>query len=85
VLRGNLHRVQPHDVSYPVLLQSIDEADQLLDHLVAAAVQSFAMNAPLPGRTVDVLSGARSACWNEHKKLQVVKAEETLDVLQENS
>jgi hypothetical protein len=77
--------VQPYDVSCPVLLQFIDEADQLLDHLVAAAVQSFAMNVPLPGRTVNVLSGTRNACWNEHKKLQIVKVEETLDVLQENS
>lgn len=77
--------MQPHDVSCPVLLQFIDEADQLLDHLVAAAVHSFAMNAPLPGRTVNVLNGTRSACWNEHKKLQIVKAKETLDVLQENS
>lgn len=77
--------MQPHDVSCPVLLQLIDEADQLLDHLVAAAVQSFATNAPLPGRTVNVLNGTRSACWTEHKKLQIVKVEETLDVLQENS
>jgi hypothetical protein len=84
-LRGNHDRVQPHDVSCPVLWKFINEANQLLDHLVAAAVQSFAMNAPLSGSIVDVLSGTRSAFWNEHKKLQVVKVEETLGMLQENS
>jgi hypothetical protein len=42
------------------------------------------MNAPLSGSTVDALGGTRSAFWNEHKKLQIVRVEETLGMLQEN-
>jgi hypothetical protein len=84
-LRGNHDRVQPHDVSCPILWKFINEANQLLDHLVAAAVHSFAMNALLSGSTVDALSGTRSAFWNEHKKLQIVRVEKMLGMLQENS
>jgi len=84
-LRGNHDRVQPHDVSCPILWKFINEANQLLDHLVAAAVHSFAMNALLSGSTVDALSGTRSVFWNEHKKLQIVRVEKILGMLQENS
>jgi hypothetical protein len=43
------------------------------------------MNALLSGSTVDALSGTRSAFWNEHKKLQIVRVEKMLGMLQENS
>ena len=43
------------------------------------------MNARMSGRTVNVLSGARSVWWNEPPKLQIVKVERMSGVLQRNS